>query len=440
MKVLIVVVLGLSLGCRESPTPVSGPLRDSAEIYRQVFIPPEKCQPCHPDHYREWAISMHAYAVVDPVFHTMNAMGQQQTGGRLGQFCIACHSPAATLLNEAPDGIIRGELSPHARGGVTCMTCHAALEQVPGHGITRFRLDGVISGSIIDPVPNNFHRSAYDPRFSQSEVCAGCHDVVNPRGFRIEETFTEWKNSMYPARGLTCQSCHMKWVNAPIAVGGPIRRRHSHVMEGIDVALTADFPGREETMRLIQYALENALIVMVESPLVASRSQPLPVLINIFNQTVGHNIPSGTIFERQMWVEFVATNDRGDTIYASGLLDPNGDLCTAESEYVQRGLLPRDTALVLFNGIAYRHGRPIDFFFDADAVLNRTIPPFESRHARYTIPQTALQNTATVQLHVRVLFRPFPPYFLRKLGHADLVERVPIFTMKTLTETVTLRD
>lgn len=435
----VLALLGVLAGCHEAPTPAPASRTDSAAIYRQVFVPPEQCQPCHPDHYREWAMSMHAYAVVDPIFHAMNEQGQQITGGRLGQFCIACHSPAASLLGEAPDGVVRGELSPHSRGGVTCVTCHAAAAQVPGHGITQFRLDGVLSGSVIDPVPNTFHASVYDRRFEQSEVCAGCHDVVNPRGLLVEQTFTEWKNSLYPVRDLPCQTCHMKWVYAPIAVSGPVRRRHSHIMEGIDVALT-DFPGREETMQLIQYALDNALIVSVETPSVAPRTQPLEVAVNIFNQTVGHNFPSGTIFERQLWVEFIATNERGDTLLASGLLDPNGDLRTTGSEYVERGLLPPDTALALFNGVAYRHGRPIDFFFDADAIVDRTIPPFESRIARYTIPATALQTAATVQLSVRILFRAFPPYVLRKLGHGNLVAKLPIFTVKTTSETVTLRD
>ncbi|MCX7930601.1 MAG: hypothetical protein N2663_07775, partial [Chlorobi bacterium] len=425
------------VGCHEAPTPPVAQPTDSAAIYRRVFIPPEKCQPCHPDHYREWSISMHAYAVVDPIFHAMNEQGQQLTGGRLGQFCIACHSPAASLLGEAPGGIIRGELSPHSRGGVTCVTCHAAAVQVPGHGITRFRLDGVLSGSVLNPVPNDFHASVYDPRFEQSEVCAGCHDVVNQRGFRVEQTFTEWKNSVYPGRALTCQSCHMKWTYGPIATGGPIRRRHSHIMEGIDVALT-DFPGREETMQLIQYALDNALLVTIDAPGSVRRGTDIPLSVAIFNHNVGHNIPSGTIFERQLWVELVVTTEQGDTIYASGLLDPNGDLRTKGSEYVERGLLPTDTALALFNGIAYRHGTPITFFFDADAVENRTIPPFETRWARYTIPAAATANTGMLSVSVRVLFRAFPPYLLRAFGHGALVERLPIFTVRQLRSSITV--
>ena len=381
---------------------------------------------------------MHAYSVVDPLFHAMNEDGQQRTGGRLGQFCIACHSPAATLLGEAPTGIVRGALSPHARGGVTCVTCHAAVEQVPGHGIQRFRLDGVLSGSILDPVPNPFHGSVYDPRSSQSDVCAGCHDVVNPRGFRVEQTFTEWQNSTYPGRGLTCQACHMKWNYEPAAVGGPIRKRHSHIMEGISVALT-DFPGRDTVASLIEYSLPYALNVQWYTlPRTAPRSQPLTIALSIFNQTVGHNIPSGTIFERQLWVEFVVTNEREDTLFASGLLDPNGDLRTRGSEYVERGLLPPDTALVLFNGTAFRFGQMTDFFFDADAIINRTIPPHEARYARYTLPQSLLQNAVELRLSARILMRAFPPFVLRKFGHGALVERLPIFTVKSLSEKIQL--
>lgn len=437
---LWIVVVGcvVLVGCQELQQPSQPRLPDSAALYKTVFTPPEQCQPCHPDHYREWAMSMHAYAVVDPLFHAMNEQGQVLTGGRLGQFCIRCHSPAASLLGETPTGMVTKPLSAHARGGVTCVTCHAAVEQVPGHGIQQFRFDGILAATIPNPITNNFHRSAFDSTFAQSENCAGCHDVVNQRGFRVEQTYTEWLGSVFPGRNLTCQACHMPALRGPAAVGGPPRMRHRHIMEGVDVPLT-DFPGRDETMQLIQYVLENALIVTLQVPTAASRTQPLPIECTLFNQNVGHNIPSGTIFERQLWIELVVTNEHGDTVYASGLLDPNGDLRTNGSEYVARGLLPRDTALALFNGTAFRHGQPIDFFFDADAVINRTIPPFEQRTARYSIPAFALSSSFHLEIRCRVLFRPLPPFLLRKMGLGDLVERLPIFTMKTITTTVTLQ-
>ena len=38
---------------------------------------------------------MHAYAAEDPVFLAMNARGQRETKGALGDFCVKCHAPMA---------------------------------------------------------------------------------------------------------------------------------------------------------------------------------------------------------------------------------------------------------------------------------------------------------------------------------------------------------
>ena len=57
------------------------------------LMDPATCAQCHPKHHREWASSMHAYAADDPVFLAMNKLGQEETGGALGDFCVRCHAP-----------------------------------------------------------------------------------------------------------------------------------------------------------------------------------------------------------------------------------------------------------------------------------------------------------------------------------------------------------
>ncbi|MFM8439438.1 MAG: multiheme c-type cytochrome, partial [Candidatus Kapaibacterium sp.] len=59
----------------EAPEPLSPSRADSVAIYTKAFSPPESCATCHPRQYREWELSMHAYAIEDPVFHSMNAEG-----------------------------------------------------------------------------------------------------------------------------------------------------------------------------------------------------------------------------------------------------------------------------------------------------------------------------------------------------------------------------
>jgi hypothetical protein len=47
------------------------------------------------------------------------------------------------------------------------------------------------------------------PQLSSSAFCGSCHDVNLFNGFRLEEAFSEYKNSPAAANGVSCQDCHM---------------------------------------------------------------------------------------------------------------------------------------------------------------------------------------------------------------------------------------
>ncbi len=396
---------------------------------RRVVATAEQCQPCHPQHYEEWRISMHAYAFEDPVFHALNALMLQQRPID-EQFCVRCHTPFGSLFGETLPGVAKERVSPVARQGISCDVCHMmALPHPTGRGVWRFRLDGARSGNVADPIPNTFHPSAFEPLLSQSEACAPCHDVVNPLGVLVERTYTEWRESPYPGRGITCQVCHMPWTAEPIVPGGPVRRRHSHLMPGVDVPLS-DFPGREQMEEAVEYLLQNALRMLVAVPSELSAQEPLRVRVTLANNITGHDIPTGSIFTRQMWIELIVRETTtGRVLYESGTLDSHGDLRTLHSLDVQQGRVPLDTALVIFNGTALRNGRPA-FFWEAHAVQFNTIPAFDSRTAVYTVPAPPGGWPAALEVSVRLRFRALPPYLLRAIGLEELVERLPIFDME----------
>ena len=384
---------------------------------------------------------MHAYAIEDPIFHAMNKLGLEQTNGLLGEFCVQCHAPIATQMGEAPGGVLNANLSPAGRRGVTCDACHRSEAQSPGHVISKFRLDGVLYGPMNSPdaVPNRFHGSQYHPQIEQSENCSGCHDVINTRNVQVEATYTEWQKSIYPARGIPCQVCHMKWDSGTAAIGSNVKRRvHSHVMAGVDVPLT-DFPGRDQMISEVGYLLNNSIHTEFLPPLQINRGQSLPLIYSLTNSITGHNVPSGTIFERQMWVQVEVVNEKGDTLYRSGMLDPNGDLLNDKSDFVKKGTIPYDTALVLFNGTAYRKGVEVPFFFDADAISNHSIPPFETRYAKYLLKPELLASSSTLNVKMRLMMRAIPPYLLRMLGHAALVDKVPVFQMEERTAEISIK-
>ncbi|MBK9247873.1 MAG: hypothetical protein IPM69_07130 [Ignavibacteria bacterium] len=438
---MVIVITFTAIGCSDTIETVTlppGSRKDSVELFRKAFASPEECRSCHPDHFREWEQSMHAYAMKDPILFALDSVGQVRSAGRLGQFCVECHSPTAVSIDNIAHSGERTKLSGISAHGISCDVCHRlAPNQSTTSNSLKFILDSTRLGPIKDPLPNAYHRSEYDSRFEDnSEICRPCHDFRTPNNFPIERTFTEWKNSTFPGRLISCQTCHMKFYTGKAATNGPERERvHHHTMVGVDVPLT-EFPGRDETIAEIAAMLTYSVQMDVIAPkTVQSQDSSISMQVVIQNILTGHNIPSGAIFERQMWLEIIAQDEKGDTLFASGMLDKNGDLLDYHSNEVRSGRVAEDKSLALYNGKAYRHGEETLFFWEADFVDNRTIPPFESRMNRFQIP-VPKRGGAEVNVSVRLLFRALPPYLLRMLGHATLVEKVPIFTMETHQQTI----
>lgn len=409
---------------------------DSLVLIQEAFDNPTECRSCHPNHYAEWQKSMHAYAFVDPIFFRLNEIGQQRSGNQLDQFCVKCHSPIASLLQEAPPGFDPNAISALAQTGVQCDVCHAISEFEPGRGIAEFRLDGVKQGPIPDPQSNSFHKSEFDRRYLKSGICSGCHDVFAPNGVQVEFTSTEWENSPFSAMGLECQGCHMPTYTGEAAVGGPQREVHRHTFIGVDIPLV-DFPGKSETIAMVDELLKGAVNMTVNAPDQIASETDMTVQVEINNDITGHNVPSGTTFERQMWLEVQVTNAAtGAVIYESGHLDDNGDLLNHHSEAVKNGALPEDADLTLFHGIPYKNGEETLFFWEADRIEDKTIPPFESRAAEYQLDVPA--SADALELSVRLRFRSFPPYLLRAIGMEELLPNLLIFDMQKFEQTISV--
>lgn len=246
-----------------------------AECFQSTPFPSaEACAKCHPQHYREWATSPHAYAQMSPVFNAMSSKLIKLTNGTLGDFCIRCHTPVGMALKE-PIAMSNMDRAPAAREGVTCVVCHR-VNQAWGKGAGRLALVsgdvnqavyGPIGSRVLYDVLNNpdeygvlttrmnsgerareIHYKSH--RFFQlttSGFCGSCHDVFAPNGFRLEDAFSEYKQS-HSARecGQNCQDCHMGRIPgkplgydvAPAAVLGnrstPPRKHTNHMMAGPD--------------------------------------------------------------------------------------------------------------------------------------------------------------------------------------------------------------
>lgn len=434
--------------------------------------PQTECVGCHSQHVREWEMSNHAYAAVDPVFHAMVSVGQEATKGKLGQFCVQCHTPTGMALGETQvtmgdDGVARQDLTnlrAVARQGVSCDVCHTITQVMePVNARMIMTPDGVRRATIADPVPTSAHASAYSELHASSDVCSGCHAVINPRGAFIEETFGEWADSSAAAAGKQCQDCHMPEYEGVAAKDGPVRTVHRHTFVGVDVSLLPEdeFPGYHEIRALAAQMLKSAVDMQVHF------DPDDPAIVVDLQNLAGHALPSGATAERQMWIEIIVRDDDGQQVYASGLLDANGDLfegvdghslapgsdpdlayfgqqlvsvpklATAETSEQRAAILaeveaacrPQALGAVDPDGPAV----PVPFPWQADWQCNSMIPPDGSATVRY--PLAGLEegfHSATV----RLLFRTFPPYFLRELERLAgldpaVKDRVPIVEMAT---------
>lgn len=190
------------------------------------------CGQCHPDHFEEWSVSPHAYAMLSPVFNSMHAFLVQRTSGTTGDFCIRCHTPPGMDQEHDIFGSVLLRPTPVVEA-ITCVVCHR-IDKDYGNISGRMPLKrGPINEPVYGPSDGaGLKKTLANPKFglvsredqrgklvhkkairseviSRSAQCAMCHDVNSPAGIRLESAFTEYKNSPAVQEGITCQDCHM---------------------------------------------------------------------------------------------------------------------------------------------------------------------------------------------------------------------------------------
>jgi hypothetical protein len=421
---------------------------------REELIDSETCKDCHEDHFREWSGSMHAYASDDPVFRAMNARGQRETDGELGDFCVKCHAPMAVREGATTDGLNLDDV-PGQLKGVTCFFCHS-VDSVEGTHNNPLQLadDLVMRGEYDDPVDNEAHPAAYSPlhdrdQADSSQLCGTCHDIlVNDRA-PIERTFTEWQASVFSQPGgATCGQCHMDQStnlrpiadddNADVAA----RRYHSHQFPAVDVALTPDFPEadvqRDAVQSFLDSTLQSALCVV---PFGAGGDTPQSAIrVVLDNVAAGHGFPSGSAQDRRIWVEVVAYDAEGTEIYRSGVVEEGQSVTTQPDPPDPDRWLLRDCMLDA-------DGNQVSMFWQADdyetnqlpaqTTFDASDPDFYKTHIVQFFPRGSRATDDLIEgiptrVTLRVLVQPMGLDVLGELVDsgdlsADIVEQMPTY-------------
>jgi hypothetical protein len=339
---------------------------------------PLACKACHADHYQAWSLGMHAYAADDPIFLAMNARGQRETDGALGNFCVRCHAPLAVARGATTNGLNLGELPAMARG-VTCIVCHTMAGAAgPPLDIAD---DDVMRGPLVNPVATPVHASVYSSlldrqRPESATLCGTCHAVTNSHGLEVERTIDEWRTTSFaqPPTLRTCGRCHMPesiGVAANVA-GAPPRPVHDHAMPGIDLG-AASPAQRKRVQESLDPAISSKLCV-IPGP------DGVSVSVTIENTRVGHAWPSGATHNRRAWLEVVAYAG-GAIAYESGVVGDDEAVTASAS-----------TPLVLLREQLYDdRGQSTLFLWSAQTAQSLLLAPASAD------PEHATQ-TATVQL------------------------------------------
>ncbi len=232
---LVVIVLlavpGPAIG-QKIPNPLPTPA-EADQLYPSAKV----CGECHPNQYRQWSISSHAYANVSPMFNKFEQKINDLASGTINSFCVRCHASVGTALGEQRD-IAWWDRSAASREGITCVTCHRVGEAYGKTNAAR----RITPGSIHEPVFGPFdttggvkaisdarnyhllvspdqppkegwiriHQAAIQSELIvQSEFCATCHQVQVHPGIKLETVWEEYRSSPAAKEGITCQQCHM---------------------------------------------------------------------------------------------------------------------------------------------------------------------------------------------------------------------------------------
>jgi hypothetical protein len=423
----------------EGRAPDAGPRAQL--LSRAELIDPETCKGCHPKHYQEWSSSMHAYASIDPVFVAMNARGQRETDGELGDFCVKCHAPMALREGLTRDGTELADL-PKAVQGVTCYFCHNAVAVGPEHVNAPIELadDTVMRGGIRNPVDPQVHGAAYSElhdngAMAASVMCGACHDVKTPKGVHIERTLKEYRDSIFSIDrsgkmgGDTCLGCHMRAATHYVAhVPGtalPERDVHEHRWAAVDVALS-DFPDREAHRHATECELsaDGASVFEVFNDGRGGFEVSLET-------SAGHAQPSGSAQDRRMWLEFVAYDGEGNVMFQSGVI------ADGESEEWPVGHPKHDSQLWLFRDrLLDADGREVHMFWEAEQFESYLLPiavdALTLHVAKHTYRLPNMEQPARVEMRLRM--RPIGVDVLQALVDScdlasSVIEEMPTFTL-----------
>jgi len=332
----------------------------------------------------------------------------------------ATENPVARSLH---DFLIKLNPEPHRRVFLKpfmrtqtaefCSTCHKVHLDVPVNSYRWFRGFNEYDNWQASGVSGQGARSFYYP--AKAQQCADCHmpaeksnDFGNVNGFVHSHRFpganTAVPTANEDAAQLTLTEKFLKngQLSVDIFAVSPAQGalKPGAAMQS-DVNTT--FAVGEEAETKVgdaggEVAPVSAPLNEVQPPL--RRGDDVRIDVVVRTKKVGHFFPGGTVDAYDTWLELKATDDKGQTIFWSGMAENNGHGPVESGAHFYRSLQ------------IDAHGNPINkrnAWATRAVVYVRLIPPgaADTVHYRMHVPENA---GSKITLHARLCYRKFAWY------------------------------
>ena len=352
------------------------------------------------------------------------------------EFCLGCHQVAVHPQVKLEVVWDQYRDSPAFKNNIACQECH--MGKNPG------RPDGfatgpaaIINGKEINPGRKHANHAFFGPGYPIA------HPGIFPHNAKASQfEIKDWLTFDYRS-GWGTKEFEAKVAKGTIKVTFPAA--WEEVDDRTDARAIVD-----DNLKVLEFKKKERLAVMengsnIQGPFFAgdrNANRDLSFHYIIENTNTGHNLPSGSLgAQPEIWLNVALQDPDGKTVWESGHVDSQGDMCDVHSEDVQAGKLPHDDQLVNLQtkflttnvkGTDREMYLPVNFDLDQiplirpagapNSVLNhpgfirmeaRSIPPLKARKAHYSVPGKFLTKPGKYKLSVRMRSRAEPIYFMK---------------------------
>jgi hypothetical protein len=451
---------------------------------------------CHEQIVKEWEVSAHRYAAMDPAFQAVQKVMGEQNGPESTRYCGGCHDPIS--LFSGTKNIFRDDLTALVgyQEGVSCIACHAIKEtDVKGNAnyvITQprrymFELhEGktarFVSDFLIRAYPEYHVETLQHRLFKSPEFCAACHKQfidaeINKVGWvQLQNQYDNWRKSRWnhpgdPQKTIECRECHMPLIDSNDPSAGDDldynrtsndgkHRSHRFLAANQFIPTLMKLPGAEEHVRLteqwlrgeipipeIEHKWKNGPTVPIQivAPEQVVPGQQVKIQTVLANNKVGHDFPTGPLDIIQAWVEVVVQDQNGRELFVSGRTDerhfiqPGSFIFKAEAVDQYGNLIDRHN---LWEMVGVRFRRSLFPGFSDQAEYTFLCPGGDAPQPKQELPNKEVQlavpaqNVTEMRVTARLLYRKIDQFLLNFLFGEKEGVASPITVVSEDTKTI----